>query len=94
MSTHALFTITLTNPDSMEKYREIAGTALAKHGGEVLQASGSVTVLDGDEPTPSIAAILRFPDAAAAIAWHSDSTLTEAHNLRRSAGKTSLMLME
>ena len=59
MTTHAIFTITVTNPDSMAKYREVAGQALAKYGGALVQASPAVTVLDGSDAAPTMAAVLR-----------------------------------
>lgn len=56
MAIHAMFTITVTNPDSMAKYREVAGPALAKHGGALVQASAAVNVLDGSGAAPTMAA--------------------------------------
>lgn len=93
MATHAVFTLSLTNPDRLAQYREVAAQALAKHGGAVVQASGSITRLDGDQDTPTMAAVLSFPDADAALAWHADPELAETHDLRRGAGNTNLILL-
>jgi uncharacterized protein (DUF1330 family) len=93
MTIHAMFTITVTNPESLAKYREVAGQALAKYGGALVQASPAVIVLDGSSSAPTMAAVLSFPDADAAKAWHVDPELAHAHDLRRDAGTTSLVLL-
>lgn len=93
MSVHAIFTITIDTPESIAQYREVAADALAKHGGAVAQASPALTVLDGTDPKPSMAAILSFPDADAAQAWHSDPALAHVHDLRRNAGPSTLILL-
>lgn len=93
MTVHAVFTITITNPESLGKYREVAAAALAKHGGAVVQASPAVSVLDGTTAAPNMAAVLSFPDADAAHAWHSDPDLADVHDLRRNAGQTDLILL-
>jgi uncharacterized protein (DUF1330 family) len=93
MSIHAIFTITIDNPESIAQYREVAADALTKHGGAVVQASPVLTVLDGSDPAPSMAAVLAFPDAQAAKAWHSDPALAHVHDLRRNAGPSTLILL-
>ena len=69
---YAYAMLTVTNPDALVEYRDVAGAALAKHGGKVESAAREFTVLDGTPEAPNVAALLRFPDKDDAIAWSTD----------------------
>lgn len=90
---YAVFKATITNPDALASYRERAGAALARHGGKVETATPAATALDGTPDIPDVAALLSFPDAAAARAWIDDPDLAELHGLRRSAGSSEILLL-
>ena len=90
---HAYVKLTVTNPAPLAKYREVAGDALARHGGSVVQASTETTSLDGQPDMPDIAVILSFPDKASALAWINDPDLAAVHDLRRSAGASDIVLL-
>lgn len=90
---YAYAVLNVTNPDAMSSYREVASSALAKHGGKVESAASEFTVLDGSPDTPDVAALLSFPNKEAALAWANDSQLSETHALRRSAGRSNILLL-
>jgi uncharacterized protein (DUF1330 family) len=90
---YAYAKITVTNPDALVKYRDVAGAALAKHGGKVESVTREFTVLDGAPDMPNMAALLSFPDKDAAIAWSKDPELADVHSLRRSAGASDVLLL-
>ena len=90
---YAFAKLTITNPDALAQYRDVAGEALAKHGGKVESASGEFTVLDGAPEQPNVAALLSFPDKASALAWAGDPDLSDVHALRRSAGASDILLL-
>lgn len=90
---YAYAKLTVTNPDALNAYREQAGAALARHGGKVESATKAFTVLDGQPDQPDTAALLSFPDRAAALAWANDPSLAELHDLRRSAGGSDILLL-
>ena len=85
--------LTVKKPEALEQYREVAGAALAKHGGSVQSASGEFTTLDGAPDAPDVAALLSFPDRDAALAWANDPDLADVHALRRSAGGSDILLL-
>lgn len=93
MTTHAVVMLRITNPESMGKYREKAADALARHGGEVVQASPDLAVLEGAPVMPDALAIVRFPDRAAAQAWIDDPDLLAVHALRRGSGSSDIILL-
>lgn len=90
---YAYAQLTVTNLTALEEYRDVAGTALAKHGGKVESATRDFTVLDGSPDAPNTAALLSFPDKASAIAWAEDPELLDVHALRRSAGASDILLL-
>ncbi len=90
---YATLHMTITNPDALAKYRESAQAALEKHGGSLLCASPKLTRLEGDDPLPSIAGVLSFPDRDAALGWINDPTLADVHALRQASGKTDIVLV-
>ncbi len=90
---YAFANLTVTAPDSLAAYRDVAGEALAKHGGKVEAAANSFTVLDGAPDQPNVAALLSFPDRDAALAWANDPDLADVHALRRNAGASDILLL-
>ena len=90
---YAYAKLTVTNPQALGQYRDVAGPALAKHGGKVESAAKEFTVLDGAPDVPDAGVILSFPDKAAAVAWANDPALEHVHALRRSAGGSDILLL-
>ena len=93
MTTHAVVMLRITNPESLAQYREKAADALARHGGEVVQASPELKIIEGSPILPDALAIVRFPDRAAAEAWLADPDLQDVHALRTGAGTSDIILM-
>ena len=90
---YAYAKITVTNPESLGKYRDVAGAALVKHGGKVESTAKECTVLDGAPDMPDIAVLLSFPDKDAALAWANDPELEAVHAFRRNAGESDILLL-
>ena len=90
---YAYAQLTVTDPDSFAAYREKAAEALARHGGQVMQASGDLTTLDGNPEVPNVAAILGFETRDGALGWIKDPELADTHALRRGAGKSEIVLL-
>ena len=90
---YAYAKITVTDPKSLAAYRDVAGAALAKHGGKVESAAREFTVLDGEPDLPDLVALLSFPDKDAAIAWSKDPEIADVHALRRNAGGSEILLL-
>lgn len=90
---YAYAKLTITNPDALAEYRNIAGKALTKHGGKVESNTREPTVLDGVPDIPNVAALLSFPDKKAALAWANDPELKDVHALRHSIGGSDILLL-
>jgi uncharacterized protein (DUF1330 family) len=90
---YATIYMTIDNAASLAAYREKAGDALVKHGGALLAAAPSPTVLEGNLSAPGMAGVLSFPDRDAALGWINDPELADVHALRRGAGDSSIILL-
>lgn len=90
---YAYAKLTVTKPEALAEYRDVAGAALARHGGKVEAATQAFTVLDGSPDSPDVAALLSFPDREAALAWSNDPEIADVHALRRSAGSSDILLL-
>lgn len=93
MNIQALALITVTDKDTLGRYREKAADALAKHNGSVIAADPAPIVLEAASDTPNIAALLSFPDVEAAQAWINDSDLADVHALRNGGGKSTIVVL-
>ena len=47
MPAYVVVDIEVTNPSLYERYKELAGATVAKHGGKYLARGGATTVLEG-----------------------------------------------
>lgn len=93
MTVHALALITVTDKEILARYREQAGAALARHGGQVVAADPTPIVLEAADSAPDIAALISFPDVAAAKAWRMDPELADVHALRNQGGKSTIVML-
>lgn len=90
---YAYVHLKITDKEPLAQYRDVAGAALAKHGGALVSASPEVTALEGDLELPNMAAILSFPTKEAALSWINDPELQDVHALRRASGQSSVHLV-
>lgn len=90
---YAFVQLTITDPDTMARYGELAGDALKKYGATVAAMSKDPTRLEGDSPAPSRAVLLEFSDKDAALGWINDPDLAPVHALRRAAGDSEITLI-
>lgn len=93
MSIQALAMITITDKETLGRYREVAAEALAKHGGSVVAADPAPVVLEAAGDRPDILALLSFPSVDAAKNWREDPSLAEIHGLRNDGGKSTIVVL-
>jgi uncharacterized protein (DUF1330 family) len=84
--------VTVTDAEAYQKYAELAGPAVAKHGGTFIARGGRFVQLEGKERPRNVVA--KFPSVEAAVdCYHSDdyqAALTHA----RGASERELMVVE
>lgn len=84
--------VTVTDDAAYKKYAELAGPAIAAHGGVFLARGGRFVQLEGKERPRNVVA--KFPSVEAAVdCYHSDAYQV-ALNHARGASERELMVVE
>ncbi|EBA17899.1 hypothetical protein RSK20926_19212 [Roseobacter sp. SK209-2-6] len=84
--------VTVTDADAYGKYAELAGPAIAKHGGTFIARGGRFVQLEGKERPRNVVA--KFPDVDAAVNCYHSPEYQEALNHARGASERELMVVE
>ncbi len=84
--------VTVTDAEAYGKYAELAGPAIAKHGGTFIARGGRYVQLEGQERPRNVVA--KFPSVEAAVACYNSSEYQQALNHARDASERELMVVE
>ena len=84
--------VTVTDADAYGKYAELAGPAIAKHGGHFIARGGRFVQLEGQERPRNVVA--KFPSLEAAEACYNSPEYQTALNHARGASERELMIVE
>ncbi|MEP3330419.1 DUF1330 domain-containing protein [Sedimentitalea sp.] len=84
--------VTVTDAEAYGKYAELAGPAIAKHGGEFIARGGRFVQLEGKERPRNVVA--RFPSVDAAVDCYNSPEYQAALNHARGASERELMVVE
>ena len=84
--------VTVTDAEAYGKYAELAGPAIAKHGGSFLARGGRFVQLEGKERPRNVVA--EFPDLEAAVACYNSPEYQAALDHARGASERDLMVIE
>lgn len=93
MAAYVVVDISIQDPATYERYKELAPPAIAAYGGRYLVRGGTTTSLEGDWK-PERLVILEFPTAAQAKAWWESREYAAAKALRHSCAETRMVLIE
>ncbi|VAV95477.1 FIG01024109: hypothetical protein [hydrothermal vent metagenome] len=84
--------VTVTDAEAYGKYAELAGPAIAKHGGEFIARGGRFVQLEGKERPRNVVA--KFPSVDAAVDCYNSPEYQAALNHARGASERELMVVE
>ena len=84
--------VTVTDPDAYGKYAELAGPAIAAHGGRFLARAGRFVQLEGKERPRNVVA--QFPNLEAAVECYHSDAYQEALSHARNASERELLVVE
>lgn len=93
MPAYVIYDIEITDPKSYERYKVLAGPAVAAAGGRYLARGGRTESLEG-EPPPGRTVVIEFPDLETARAWYEGPAYSEARALRAGASRTRAYVVE
>ncbi len=84
--------VTVTDPEAYGKYAELAGPAIALHGGTFLARAARFVQLEGRERPRNVVA--RFASVEAAVACYHSPEYQAALSHARGASERELMVIE
>ncbi len=84
--------VTVTDAEAYGKYAELAGPAIAKHGGEFIARGGRFVQLEGKERPRNVVA--KFPSVDTAVDCYNSPDYQAALNHARGASERELMVVE
>ncbi|MDV4144202.1 MULTISPECIES: DUF1330 domain-containing protein [Shimia] len=84
--------VTVTDAEAYGKYAELAGPAIAKHGGHFIARGGRFVQLEGQERPRNVVA--RFPSVEAAVDCYNSDDYQQALSHARDASERELMVVE
>ena len=82
----------VTDPEAYGKYAELAGPAIAKHGGYFIARAGRYVQLEGNDRARNVVA--KFPSVEAAEACYHSPDYQEALSHARGASERDLIVIE
>ncbi|MGC8202534.1 DUF1330 domain-containing protein [Aliiroseovarius sp. PTFE2010] len=84
--------VTVTDPESYGKYAELAGPAIALHGGKFIARGGRYVQLEGQDRSRNVVA--RFPSVEAAVDCYHSPEYQQALSHAKGASQRELMVVE
>lgn len=84
--------VTVTDAEAYGKYAELAGPAIAKHGGRFIARGGRFVQLEGRERPRNVVAV--FPSVDAAVDCYHSPEYQEALSHAKGASERELMVVE
>lgn len=84
--------VTVTDAEAYGRYAELAGPAIAKHGGVFIARGGRFVQLEGKERPRNVVA--RFPSIEAAETCYNSPEYQEALSHARGASERELLIVE
>jgi uncharacterized protein (DUF1330 family) len=93
MPAYLVIIITVTQPEKFEKYRKLAGPAVARYGGKYLVRGGARTVLEGKFDGNRLV-VVEFPSSDDARTFYNSPEYQAARNERVGAAEFDMVLVE
>ena len=93
MTAYVITQVDVHDPETFEKYRQLAGPVLAKFGGEFLVRGGTMEVLEGTWAYPR-GVIIKFPDRATAKRWHESAEYGKIKKLRHASARANMIVVD
>lgn len=84
--------VTVKDAESYAKYAELAGPAIARHGGKFIARGGRYVQLEGQDRPRNVVA--RFPSVEAAVECYNSHDYQQALSHARDASERELMVIE
>ncbi|NND74270.1 MAG: DUF1330 domain-containing protein [Ilumatobacter sp.] len=94
MPAYVIVDTKINDPDGYEEYKALAKPIAERYGGEYLVRGGEIDLIDDDLWTPTRIVLVRFPDRAAARAFHDSEEYAAVAALRHEYADSTLMIVD
>jgi uncharacterized protein (DUF1330 family) len=93
MPAYLIADVTVTDPETYDRYRREVPASIAAFGGRFLVRGGASEVVEGDW-RPRRLVILEFPDADALRRWYHSDAYQEVAKLRWAAADANIVFAD
>lgn len=93
MAAYVIAQIDVTDPETFKEYQAQVPATIAAYGGEYIVRGGEQVALEGTAPSARTV-VLRFPDMAAARAWHASPEYAKPLAIRMASAKGTLFVVD
>lgn len=93
MPAYVVLEVVVRDPAAYERYKQLAGPAVAAYGGRYLVRGGATETLEGDW-RPLRFVILEFPTVEQGRAWWTSTEYAPAKALRQTCADTEMLLVD
>ncbi len=93
MPAYVVVEITVTDPGTYERYKQLAEASVTAHEGRYLVRGGRVETLEGSRVPPRLV-ILEFPSVERARSWWASPEYAEAKPVRAASATTEMILVD
>ncbi len=93
MAAYIIVQVEVQDPETYDAYRKQVLPTIEAFGGEFVVRGGAQEILEGEWPYPRCV-VLRFADMAAAKAWHNSDAYAPLLEMRQSASKGNMIVVE
>ncbi len=93
MPTYVIAEITIHDPETYERYKELAPASIFKYGGRYAARGGSVEAFEGKFDRERLV-VLEFPSSDAARRWWHSPEYAEAKKIRQSCSEGRIVVTE
>lgn len=93
MPAYLIADVTVTDPETYDRYRRDVPASLEPYGGRFLVRGGAFEVVEGDW-RPGRLVIIEFPDADARRRWYESDRYREIVRLRWQAATSNIVFVD
>ena len=93
MAAYVIVEIEITDPQTYEEYKKVAGPSLEAYGGRFLVRGGATETLEGDR-RPGRMVVLEFESMERAREWWASEEYAEPKALRQKSARTRMIAVE
>jgi uncharacterized protein (DUF1330 family) len=94
MAAYSITDVEVLDADEFQRYREVAGAAVARYGGLFLVRGAEPVVAEGEWPSGQRVNVIEFPSMGQLRAWYDSPEYAPARDIAKNALRRRLLFVE